>query len=335
MMAANQLLLEDDGIGGGDVFVYSGGEQEAPRDVRRVRIAENVDTILARTFINCQQLIDVEGHNKLKKIERGAFSDVEIQQDTGPSLTRVMKMTGLIEIDRYAFCNCHTLSELMEVDKLEIIGYRAFMCCTSLRSVYLPSIRSVGAWAFQNCKALTDVVLGEKLDRIDGSVFWGCTALRRITIPLKDNFRFVANYAFACCDNLSRVDVVGGIHETINSLHLERWRNEMQEEIDRINQTLPATLAKSQAIQQWITSVFGRMENYKREHQIMVKEAMALLELALWKAKLLNETDEKKCNIDEVTKKAKIDAKAARKEHRVTCGASIAIKNVLPFLALK
>ena len=32
---------------------------------------------------------------------------------------------------------------------------------------------------------------------------------------------------------------------------------------------------------------------------------------------------------------AKIDAEASRKEHRVTCGASIVIKNVLPFLALK
>ena len=62
---------------------------------------------------------------------------------------------------------------------------------------------------------------------------------------------------------------------------------------------------------------------------------MTLLELALWKAKLLNETDEKKCNVDEVTKNANIDSKAARKEHRVTCGASVVIKNVLPFLALK
>jgi hypothetical protein len=77
------------------------------------------------------------------------------------------------------------------------------------------------------------------------------------------------------------------------------------------------------------------MEHYKTEHKMLVKEAMTLLELALWKAKLLNETEEKKCNVDEVRKKAKIDTEAARKENRVTCGASIVIKNVLPFLALK
>jgi hypothetical protein len=51
MMADNQLLLEDDGVGGDDdIFVYTGGEQQVPRDVKRVRIAENIDTIPASTF---------------------------------------------------------------------------------------------------------------------------------------------------------------------------------------------------------------------------------------------------------------------------------------------
>jgi hypothetical protein len=77
------------------------------------------------------------------------------------------------------------------------------------------------------------------------------------------------------------------------------------------------------------------MEHYKSEQKVLAKEAMALLELALWKAKLLDEADEKKCNVEDMTKKARSDDEAARKEHRVTCGASIVIKNVLPFLALK
>jgi hypothetical protein len=68
---------------------------------------------------------------------------------------------------------------------------------------------------------------------------------------------------------------------------------------------------------------------------MLVKEAMMLLELALWKAKLVNEAGEKKCNDNDVTKKVKIDAETARKEHQITCGANIVIKNVLPFLALK
>ena len=112
----------------------------------------------------------------------------------------------------------------------------------------------------------------------------------------------------------------------------------MEQEIDRINQTLPniRAIEKTTAIQQWITNVLNRMEHYKTEHHILLKEAMTLLELALWKAKLLKEgEEEKKCKVNVVAKNAKIDTEAAWKEHRVTCGANKVIKNVLPFLALE
>ena len=101
----------------------------------------------------------------------------------------------------------------------------------------------------------------------------------------------------------------------------------MREEIEIINQTLPDTRSakKGAAIQQWIRSVLDRMEHYKAEHQILLKEAMTLLELALWKAKLLENGSNIYAESVEVV----------RKEHRVTCGASIVVKNVLPFLVLK
>ena len=235
-----------------------------------------------------------------------------------------------------AFKSCSALSEL-ECCKLEIIEDGAFAYCKSLESISMPSIRRVGKYAFAHCHALTHVVFGEKMERIEENAFFDCTAMRRITIPLKENL-IIDNHAFNHCRNLSRVDTLAGgiIHQTISSFHLESWRDNLQEEIDSINQTLPNIRAtdKTTTIQQWITRVLSRMEYYKSEHQFLLKKAMTLLELALWKAKL-NETDEKKCNVYEVSKKAKIDTEAARKEHRVTCGASIVIKNVLPFLALK
>jgi hypothetical protein len=219
----------------------------------------------------------------------------------------------------------------------EIIGYGTFTGCKSLRTISLPSIRRVGDSAFSLCTALTDVEFyGKDLERIEEYAFLECSALRCIALPLKDGF-IVENNAFFGCRNLSRVDIVGGTHKTISSLHLESWRGEMMEEIDRINQTLLETARnKTPAIQRWIRSVLEKMEYYKVEHNVLVKEAMALLELALWKAKLID--DEGKCNLKEEgkkSKKAKIDKESARKEHRVTCGANIVIKNVLPFLALK
>ncbi len=331
-MADNNNQLAD-GNNEDIFFVYTGGR--APRDVRRAKIDESVDTIPHGAFYYCEQLIEVEGHDKLKKIGKRVFYYCT-------SLRRLSKMNGVKEIETNSFLGCTALSDL-EFSKLEIIGFGAFPYCKSLRSINLPSVRRIRKYAFHSCEALTDAVFGEDLEEIEeGSAklgpFTGCTAMRRIVIPLKHNL-IVSNDAFNRCDNLVRVDpLVGGTHKTISSLHMESWKNEMMEEIDRINQTLPDTqsAAKGAAINQWIESVLDKMEHYKAEHQILLKEAMTLLELALWKAKLLrNEGEKSEAEEGKKSKKAKVDKEGARKEHRVTCGSNIVIKNVLPFLQLE
>ena len=243
-------------------------------------------------------------------------------------------MQGVIEIEQCAFSDCYALSEL-EFDKLEIIENGTFYCCKSLRSTNIPSIGRVGTSAFDGCSALTDVVFGIKLERIERSAFWG-SALRRITIPLNDNL-IVDDNAFKFCRNLSRIDILDGeIHKTISSLHMESWRVEMEEEVDRINQTLPNTLQKTQALEQWIERALQRIEHYKNEHKMIVKEAMTLLELALWKANLHeNEEANDAAAAQEGVRVTRGQRKRARKDRCITSGASIVIKNVLPFLALK
>jgi hypothetical protein len=245
-------------------------------------------------------------------------------------------MNGVIEIEDHAFHNCTALSDV-EFDKLEITGYGAFFRCESLRSINMPSVRRIGNFVFEDCGALTDAVFGQELGRIEGGAFLSCTALRRIAIPLKDGLIGVWDGAFRSCIRLSRLDVVGGIHNTISSLHMETWRDEMNEEIESVNRTLPDAPSgweKTVAIQQWIESVIDRIEHYKTEHRLLLMEAMTLLELALWKAKLLDE-EGRKCEAEEkMSQKAKVDKEGTRNEHRVS-GANIVIKNVLPFLQLK
>ena len=115
----------------------------------------------------------------------------------------------------------------------------------------------------------------------------------------------------------------------------------MNQEIDRINQVLTRTPVyyKTAVIQEWIESFINRMEHYKAEHNRLLKEDMTQLELALWKAKLdenVDESEEDRSNpmVQTKTQKAKIDNESMRKERRITSGASIIIKNVLPFLQL-
>mmetsp|Transcript_12997 Transcript_12997/g.16585 ORF Transcript_12997/g.16585 Transcript_12997/m.16585 type:complete len:119 (-) Transcript_12997:112-468(-) len=118
---------------------------------------------------------------------------------------------------------------------------------------------------------------------------------------------------------------------------MELWRNEMNEEIYRINQVIPTTNAdeneNTEAIQQWMESVIRQIGHYKTQHKELLKDATTLLELALWKAKM-NEKEED--SLGEVkAKKIKLDMQSERSERRITSGANIVIKNVLPFLELK
>ena len=313
------ILHNDD-----DIFVYTGGEQEVPHDVRRAKIDECIDTIPANAFADCEQLIELEGHGKLMKVEEGAFLRCR-------RLRRVTNMGGVKEIEEDAFLGCYALSDL-DFDKLEIIGDAAFACCKSLSSINLTFVRRVGGYAFEGCWALTDAAFGEDLEIIEkGDPFCECPSLRRIAIPLKDGL-IVENNVFNHCENLSRIDIVGASHKTISSLHLESWKDTMNAEINRINQTLPDTRSaeKPAVIRQWMRSIIDRMEHYKTEHQIVLKEGMTLLELALWKANL----DQNGGALEGVVRVTRRQTKRARKERCITSGAGIVIKNVLPFLQL-
>ena len=141
-------------------------------------------------------------------------------------------------------------------------------------------MRVIGHYAFAGCLKLTEVKLPKDLETIGDCAFSECPRLRRIAFPLKDNL--LGDYVFDDCEDLSQVDLVGGIHKTISSFLLESWRNEMNNEIDRINQDLPNTHynERARAIRQWMERVMLRIEHYKSEHYALLKEDMTQLELA-------------------------------------------------------
>jgi hypothetical protein len=200
----------------------------------------------------------------------------------------------------------------------------------------MPTVREIEDFAFQSCEHLTDVEMPD-VERIGNNAFSQCTRLRRIAIPLKDGI-IAGDNVFYDCKNLSTVNLGGGIHKTISSLHLESWRNGMMEEIDQINRVLSTTnhSEKAGAIRLWLRIVLDRIEQLKSENIMLLKEAMTLLELALWKAKLLDEKEEGHSFVEkQPIKGAKIDDETARTELRITSGASDVITNVLSFLVLE
>ena len=114
----------------------------------------------------------------------------------------------------------------------------------------------------------------------------------------------------------------------------------MNGEIIRINQEfrLP-NYEKTAAIRWWMESVSNKIDHYKGEHRRVLKEAVTILELALWKVKLCDETFGELVVEREDMRTTRGQRKRARLENRqmarVTCGADIVIKNVIPFLQLE
>ena len=178
--------------------------------------------------------------------------------------------------------------------------------------------------------------------------FGGCTNLERITIPLKDGI-ITEDNVFAGCDNLSQAYLVEGeVHATIASFDSEEWRDDINREIDSINQILPNASAgyyddegkgdpgeKAQVIRTWIRSVIDKMNHYKAEHQRLLNEATTLLEMAMWKANLDDNNGGRTLSMREGVRTTRGSVKRARRELCITSGASIVIKNVLPFFELK
>jgi hypothetical protein len=308
-----------------DIFVYMGGDQEVPERVRRARIHKSVKIIRARAFQNREHLISVEFHDGIEIIEDFAFNWCN-------SLTGSIKLLGVRIIKERAFERCTAVTDVEFGNKLTTIEVAAFHQCHLLGSITMPHVRNIGKWAFIKCKQLMDLDLPEGIETLTEHAFLACTRLRRITLPLKNDM--IEDGVFDLCTNLTTVDLVGGIHKTVASLHMESWRNEMTDEINRINQVLPNHHApsKTEVVQQWMGSVIRQLNHYKAENQKILKEATTLLELALWKANL--DDNEGGLRVREGVRTTRGQRKRARKEICVTSGASIVIKNVLPFLKL-
>ena len=312
------MMMADARADDDDIFVYMGGDQQVPSRVRRARIHKSVKIVRAGAFQNRWRLISVEFHDGIEIIEEDVFY--------GCHSLRSIKLLGIRIIKGRAFWCCQNLTDVEFGDKLETIEKDALHFCTALENIKMPSVRTVGKWAFGECSELSDVEFGEELRTLEERAFCCCPKLRRIALPLKDGI--IGDLVFTQCPMLTTVDLVGGIHQTVASLHMESWRIKMNKEINRINQVLPTTAAwqKTGKIRQWMESVIRRLDRYKAEHKAILKEATTLLELALWKDKLGdNEKDEK----------VAMDTLRARAESRVTSGADVVIKNVLPFLKLE
>ena len=318
-------------------FIYRGGR--APF-VRFAVVDQCVTSISASAFERNGNLLDVQLHNFVDTIETHAFCLCS-------SLTH-MVMLGVKNVDYSAFYACWGLSSVEFGKDLETIGESAFDQCTSLRNIKMPNVLRIGLRAFQDC-AVTELDLPLGLEVVEGQAFGGCQSLTRVSMPLKGGM--IQDGAFISCSRLVRIDLIGGIHDFVSSLHLEEWKDTMKAEIDQINQDLPLSrvrgVDKTTAIQEWMQSVLDSTEQYKVAHYAMLKECMSVLEVAVWRANIVEA--EKEREIDNKKKKAvaatssvsleeilsetlKIDNEWSFRQAQLGGSIEVVIQNVLPYL---
>ena len=311
---------------GDTVFIYLSGEQVVPADVTHVVVDGSVNIIPRLAFFGRTNLVSVKFHYGVDVIEEGAFDGCTSL--TGLGVGRgCVDLRGVRAIQRRAFRNCTSLFSV-RCQKVEIIREEAFFGCHSLTMILLKSVRTIERLAFYECKLIRVSI--PQVERIEGYAFC-CNSLQFITIPLRDNmFPLCGSNQFDYCTDLRSVEIVGE-KKFVSSLLKESWRNAMNCEIERIGCDLwKCHVHKTWAIQRWSESFISKVKQYRDENNRVLNELTTLLELAAWKAKL---DDKEGCLLEkEGVRTTRGRRKRARKEICVTSGASIVIKNVLPFL---
>ena len=93
------------------------------------------------------------------------------------------------------------------------IGNMAFMNCTSLWSVEIPSeVTMIGGQAFKGCRSLRRVdILGDKIVTIGSDAFLNCESLEEITIP--DEVVEIATHTFDGCKSLRNINFGTGVKD--------------------------------------------------------------------------------------------------------------------------
>ena len=144
----------------------------------------------------------------------------------------------------YAFNHCKALMNVKFGKELEIIGYRAFYCCTSLERITIPlkdGMITDDDWTFAVCNLLhVDLVKGELHETI-AALLW-------------EDWKIDMN-------------------EEINSINQILPTIPAGDVIDEGRKALP--------IRMWIRSVLRKIIQYKAQHQHVLEEAATTLKLTL------------------------------------------------------
>ena len=266
-----------------------------------------------------------------------------------------------VSITSRLFLNhCHNLREIVLTEGMREIGYQAFSGCCSLVSIHIPStVLSIDHEAFKDCFALEDIELNEGLNYIGCRSFMDCSNLESLMIP--STVRCIEPNAFNQCTPLE-LYFVDSMETIVSEASLREWWSDDDDNggckeaflllyNSLVQFRMPSRMGMIQSdkwkehffvmltqilfdispedgchidrdfindIRSYVESIDCKLSEYEN-----CIEGTSLLELALWKSKMMehlyNTTD------DDHTRDVRV-------QHRTNCGATVIIPLVLAFL---
>ena len=244
----------------------------------------------------------------------------------GCALERINIPPSVRAIEDFAFSYCSALTTAILNDGLEEIGGWAFSECTLVRIDIPPSVRAIKQGAFEDCSGLMTAVLNDGLEEIGDRAFYGC-ALVRIDIP--PSVREIDVAAFEECSNLTSVQFCDEIEEFVSGESMWHWWNNGVHErclstysfFVRCN--IPERVGSLLLLRMWQSNIhdilggipsisskglysYFRSIDSKLSVYDKLKDAPALLELAIWKPKIIKQTEG---NIDLLDADTKIECR--------------------------
>ena len=155
-------------------------------------------------------LVDNDGHldlseyeGKIKTIEAGAFSKVEIESGINP-LQSIVLPKGIKTIGDDAFSYNTSLTSIKIPNTVTSIGKRAFQGCTNLTSIEIPdTVTYIGDYCFSGCNRLQKIKLSKKIQTINQRLLQGCSSLTEIEIP--EGVKSIGYAAFISCNKLTTI----------------------------------------------------------------------------------------------------------------------------------
>jgi hypothetical protein len=291
----------------------------------RVRIIEN------RTFSNCTSLFSIELPEKLERIDIQAFNNCkQLRNVLIPKSTSVYKE---------AFHGCSRLEELLSGDKNQFINtlQTRFDDFPIHKLCYYQGYYTTQE-TLRDFKQIISKESDESLSSLSRDSF-RMTALHVLALSARPNIHLckalVATYTESDLNMRDRWDrdplMYCSMHLTqdstkmtrcvidsllsgrYNSLGLDRWRNDISNEIEN----LPVSSHRQERITQ-MGEILTKLFRY------LTKERLSLVELAVWKFK-----------IDDLSEGRSDTSWIGRDQCRLICGAEIIISHVLPFLEHK